>query len=124
MATYVGFNTINQYKKFTLTDAELIQRDLLNALNIQQGQLPGRPQYGTTVWSFMFENQSQETNQAVLQELQRVVAGDPRISIIDGRVYGQDNGLLIELDVIIVPSSEATVLSLFFNQETQVASLV
>ena len=124
MATYVGFNTINQYKKFTLTDAELIQRDLLNALNIQQGQLPGRQQYGTTVWSFMFENQSQETNQAVLQELQRVVAGDPRISIIDGRVYGQDNGLLIELDVIIVPSSEATVLSLFFNQETQVASLV
>ena len=124
MATFVGFNTINQYKKFTLTDVELVQRDLLNALNIQQGQLPGRPQYGTTIWSFMFENQSPETNEAVLQEIQRVAAGDPRIQILDGRVYGQDNGLLIEIDVMVVPASEATVLTLFFNQETQVASAV
>ena len=50
MATFVGFNTQGQYKKFTLIDAELIKRDLLNAFNIRQGQLPGRPSYGTVLW--------------------------------------------------------------------------
>ena len=61
MATFIGFNTQNQYKKFTLLDQELIKRDLLNGLNIRQGQLPGRPQYGTTMWDNLFENQN-ETN--------------------------------------------------------------
>jgi hypothetical protein len=29
MATFIGFNTIDQFKKFTLVDFELIKRDLL-----------------------------------------------------------------------------------------------
>jgi len=37
MSTFIGFNTQNQYKKFTLVDTELIKRDLLNAFNITQG---------------------------------------------------------------------------------------
>ena len=42
MTTFIGFNTIDQPKKFTLTDFDLVKRDLLNAFNIQQGQLVGR----------------------------------------------------------------------------------
>jgi phage baseplate assembly protein W len=60
MTTFIGFNTINQFGKFTLLDFELIKRDLANAFNIQQGTLPGRPGYGTTIWSLLFENQSAE----------------------------------------------------------------
>ena len=41
MPTFIGFNTINQNKKFTLVDFELIKRDLLNAFNIRQGELVG-----------------------------------------------------------------------------------
>ena len=57
MPTFIGFNTINQNKKFTLVDFELIKRDLLNAFNIRQGELVGRPAYGTSIWDFVFENQ-------------------------------------------------------------------
>lgn len=122
MPTFIGFNTINQFKKFTLTDYDLVKRDLLNALNIQQGQLPGRPGYGTIIWSFIFENQSPETSEAMLNEIQRVAAGDPRLSITDGRVYARDNGVLIELDVQIVPSTEAEQLSIFFDQASRRAT--
>ena len=62
MTTFIGYNTIDQYKKFTLVDFELIKRDLLNAFNIQQGQLVGRPGYGTVIWNYVFENQTQETD--------------------------------------------------------------
>ena len=79
MATFIGFNTIDQPKKFTLVDFDLIKRDLLNAFNIQQGQLVGRPGYGCAIWSFLFENQVQETEQAILREVQRVCGNDPRI---------------------------------------------
>jgi phage baseplate assembly protein W len=54
MTTFIGFNTINQNKYFTLTDFELIKRDLLNAFNIRQGELVGRPAYGTTLWDMLF----------------------------------------------------------------------
>ena len=57
MPTFIGFNTQDQYKKFTLLDEALVKRDLLNGLNIRQGQLPGRPQFGTTLWDNLFENQ-------------------------------------------------------------------
>jgi hypothetical protein len=81
MPAFIGFNTQGQYKKFTLTDAALIKRDLLNALNIRQGQIPGRPQVGTIIWDNLFENQSNETDQALINEIQRVAGGDPRLQI-------------------------------------------
>lgn len=124
MTTFIGFNTIDQYKKFTLVDFELIKRDLSNALNIQQGELPGRPGYGTTIWSYVFENQSPETDQAILTEIQRVAGGDPRIYISDANIYPQDNGLLIEILVQVVASSTAERLALFFDQTSRRASYI
>ena len=52
MTTFIGFNTINQNKKFTVVDFDLIKIDLLNAFNIRQGELVGRPGYGTVIWNY------------------------------------------------------------------------
>lgn len=124
MPTFIGFNTINQYKKFTLTDFELIKRDLSNALNIQQGELPGKPEYGTTIWSYLFENQTPDAMSSMLAEIQRVAGGDPRIYISDANIYPQENGVLIELQVQVVSSSTAERLAIFFDQQTRRASYI
>jgi phage baseplate assembly protein W len=124
MTTFIGFNTIDQYKKFTLVDFELIKRDLSNALNIQKGEMPGRPEYGTNLWTYVFENQSTNTTQDMLAELQRVAGGDPRLSLQDAQIYPQDNGIRIELFVRVVNSSETQLLSLFLNQETRRATFI
>jgi phage baseplate assembly protein W len=122
MSTFIGFNTQNQYKKFTLVDSELIKRDLLNAFNITQGQLPGRPGYGTILWSFLFENQDQTTMSQIIKEVQRVVGGDPRVNLIDAQIYPQQNGVLIELEVQFAPNSNAQLLSVFFDQQQRIAN--
>jgi len=124
MPTFIGFNTVNQYKKFTLTDFELIKRDLANAFNIQQGELPGRPEYGTTLWSFIFENQLELTQAQILEEVRRVASLDPRVAINDIAVYPQDNGMLIELQLQTVASADAQLLALFFDQTAQRATIV
>lgn len=124
MPTFIGFNTINQYKKFTLTDFELIKRDLANAFNIRQGELPGRPEYGTTLWSFIFENQLELTQTQIMEEIRRIISLDPRVSISDIAVYPQDNGMLIELSVQTVSSANAELLALFFDQTSQRATFV
>lgn len=122
MTTFVGFSTVNRPKKFTLTDFELIKQDLINAFNIPQGSLPGRPETGTVIWSFLFENQIEELQNNINAEIQRVVAQDPRITVTDLQVFPQQNGILIQLQVQTVQSTTAEILSLFFDLQQRRAS--
>jgi phage baseplate assembly protein W len=124
MATFIGFNTIDQNKKFTLVDFDLVKRDLLNAFNIRQGQVVGRPGYGTVLWDYVFENQTQETERGITSEIQRVAGGDPRIFVSSVELFPQENGMLIQLEITVVPSTDAERLSIFFDQTQRRASFV
>lgn len=122
--TFIGFNTINQVKKFTLTDFPLIKQDLLNAFNIRQGELPGRPEYGTLLWNFLFENQVEELQNAIVAEIQRVAGGDPRVFISDIQIFPQENGILIQIELTITPSTDASRLAIFFDIVYRRASFI
>jgi len=124
MATFIGYNSINQYKNYTLTDFDLIKRDLLNALNIRQGESPMRPLNGTNVWDYIFEPQSPETIRAIETEIQRVVGKDPRIQASSLAVYSKENGVLVELQVETVNGTGVQDLIVLFDQEAQFATYV
>jgi phage baseplate assembly protein W len=124
MPTFIGFNTIGQNKKFTAVDFDLIKIDLLNAFNIRQGELVGRPGYGTILWNYLFENQTSETQAAIYKEIQRICGGDPRVFISGIQVFPQQNGMLIQLGIAVVPSTQAQLLSIFFDQQQRTASYV
>jgi phage baseplate assembly protein W len=124
MATFIGFNTIGQNKNFTSVDFDLIKIDLLNAFNIRQGELVGRPSYGTLMWNYIFENQLPDTQTAIYNEVQRVCGGDPRIYVDNIYTYPQQNGMLIEIQLQTVATTDAQRLSIFFNQQQRSASYV
>lgn len=124
MTTFVGFNTIDQFKKFTLVDLDLIKRDLLNAFNIRQGQMIGRPGYGTVLWDYIFENQTQDTERNILSEIERVAGGDPRLYVNSIELFPQQNGLLIQMSIMPVPGQTAELLSIFFDQQSRSASYI
>ena len=122
MASIIGYSSVGRYKNYTLTDFELIKVDLLNALNIRQGEMPGRPDVGTSMWSLIFEPQNASTSKAIINELQRVVAQDPRIEISDINVFAQENGFLCELEVQTIAGQDANSLTVFFDNQTQRAA--
>ena len=122
--TVIGFNTQGQFKKFTLTGFELIKRDLLNAFNIRQGQLPGRPGYGTVLWDFLFEPQLEAVQREIEREVQRVAGQDPRIYINSTQAFPSGNGILIQIELEIVPSTDAERLAIFFDLEQRNATYV
>lgn len=124
MATFIGFNTQDQFKKFTLIDSDLVKRDLLNAFNVRQGQLVGRPEYGTSLWDNLFESQTSETEAAITREIERVAGGDPRIQISEIQLFSQLNGILIQVQIMIVPSTTSEQLSIFFDQQRRTASYI
>ena len=149
MPTYIGFSTINADKpkttnaipgldggtggitnpivfgkKFRMVDSQLVIQDLVNALNIPLGQKVGQPGYGTTLWSFIFEPNNFNTQQQIETEIRRVAGLDPRIQLNYVQVYPRDNGILVEVEMAVTPFNEALVLSVFFNQDTNQASIV
>ena len=148
MATYIGFSTINANKpqttqanagvdggtggivksqvfgkKYRTVDTPLVIQDFLNALNIQQGQKVGQPEYGTTLWSFVFEPNTLDVQTQLTNEIRRVASQDPRMLLNEVRAYPQENGILIEVQMSITPFNNATQLSVFFNNATNSAVL-
>jgi len=122
MATYYGFNTIDQNKKFRLEDYELVKRDVLNSLLIKQGEKPGRPDYGTNVWNIIFEPMTDSVMRDIEREIKRTVGQDPRIKIERLSVFPKENGVLIEIDVTVLSTTEAQRLTLFFDQNLNTVS--
>ena len=121
MAIYYGFNTIDQEKKFSLTDFGLVKRDLLNSLLIKPGEKLGNPQYGSKINTILFETQDAESFLAIEKELSRVIRQDPRIVLDDIQIYTKNNGILVELFIKVLPATEQQRLSLFFDRTTQTA---
>lgn len=146
MPQYIGFSTINANKpkstnipagiaggfggvvtpintgrKFRLVDEQLVLQDFINALNIQQGQKPGQPEYGTTLWSFVFEPNTADVQFQLENELKRVASLDPRLMLNEVKAFPQENGILIEIELAVVPFNNATVLNVFFDNLTNKA---
>ncbi len=121
MTTYIGYNTINQVKKFTLTDSELVKRDLLNSIMIREGEMPGRPEVGTNIWSYVFDPNTDDVIRKVKAEMQRLIDADPRIQAEEINVFAKEHNILIEMNVRILPSVDLEVINLIFDQNTNSA---
>ena len=146
MATsiYSGFSTIgakarsNKYESggliavapqktsstFKMTDQELVTRDLLNALNIKQGEKPGNPKYGTILQGFMFEPNLESVRSEMEQEIRRVIATDPRITLMSLSISPQDTQVLISMEVQYAPFQDTTSLTLGINKLSGLVSQV
>jgi len=84
----------------------------------------GRPGYGTLLWTYLFENQTPELQTAIYNEVQRVVAGDPRLYVNTVIMYPQTNGILLELNLQTVATTTPQILSIFFNESSRSASYI
>lgn len=117
-------NPVRVNKKFRLTDRDLVIRDLLNAFNIPQGQKPGNPSYGTTLWRYVFEPNTFDVRAQIEQELRRLIAQDPRLILNTLSVYPYENGVQIELELAINPFNQVERMSFLFDQNVGRASLL
>lgn len=123
-ATYKGFNTIDQYKKFRLTDIDLVKRDILNSLMIKQGEVPGRPTVGTIIWSIIFEPMAIEIEKAIVREITRVINQDPRVRIEEIIPFARENGVQVEISIRILPTTEKQRMAIFFDELLNTAILL
>lgn len=125
--TPTGYGTIgkssNSGKKFTVADVQLVVQDFINALNIPLGSKVGQPGYGTSIWNFIFEPNTVDVQNRLEAEIRRLVALDPRLDINTIKAFPQENGILLEVQVSVVPFNNPLTLNVFFNQQTTKATI-
>ena len=92
-------------------------------MNIQQGQKVGKPEYGTTLWSFVFEPNTSDVQTQLTDEIRRVASQDPRMILNTVNAFPQENGILIEVEMAIAPFNNAFALNVFFDNATNLAVL-
>lgn len=148
MPTYIGFSTLyaNQPKttnatdgiaggpggirkniipgkKYRMVDEQLVLQDFINALNIRQGEKVGQPEYGTTLWTFVFEPNVSDSQFKLEQEIRRVASLDPRLQLNYVKAFPNENGILIECELAISPFNNAKIFNIFLSQGLNQASL-
>lgn len=115
---YKGFSTINRIKKFRVTDVDLVKQDLLNHFSIRKGEKLMQPNFGSIIWSLLFEPMDDQINQMIVDDVKRIVGYEPRLGLQNITVLTQEHGLQIELDLVFIPTNQVTNLNLQFDSNT------
>jgi phage baseplate assembly protein W len=128
MALYRGFSTVNELsqKKFVLTDYELVKQDLLNSFNTRKGSRLMQPQEGCIVWELMYEPLTEDTKQAMVENLVYIISQDPRLQLVDVTVIDQtdNNSITVELAVNTVAGDQTQVMRVLFDERGTASELI
>lgn len=116
---YRGFSTINQSKKFRLTDLELVKRDLLNHFAVRKGEKLMQPNFGSIIWDMLFEPLTVETQDIIVNDIKRIVNYDPRISVSNVLVDAFDYGLQVQIELVYLPANYSDRLILKFDNQSR-----
>lgn len=116
MALYIGYSTIDQNKSVTLTDADLIKRDLINHFYIRRGEKLMNPNFGTIIWDSLFEPFTEQLKVAIIDDVTRIARYDPRLRVDQILVDQYEHGILIELRLEYVSTNELETLKLIFDR--------
>jgi len=117
---FVGFNTVGQPNPpYSLTDIEIVKRDILNQFATPMGTRLMLPGFGTNIYSYLFDPFDDYTKNLIIQDAVNVVESDPRVQMVDINVTQTDQALTINLVLLYVPQAITTSLFVSFSLTNQ-----
>ena len=118
MALYRGYNTVgNKTNSVSLTDAELIKRDLINHFYIRRGEKLMNPDFGTIIWDSLYDPFTETLRNAIVEDVTRIANYDPRLKVESVMVDQYEQGLILELRLIYSNTNELETLQLTFDRD-------
>jgi phage baseplate assembly protein W len=119
MATYKGFNTQGQSKKFRITDADLIKRDLMNHFSIRKGEKLMQPNFGSIIWGMLFEPLTNEVKAEIVKDITTIINYDPRVNVESVDVTQYDHGIQVAVGLTYINNNQSDLLYMNFNGNSQ-----
>lgn len=115
--TYKGFNSRNLDSKFKQYDIDLIKQDLLNHFNIRKGEKLQNPEFGTIIWSMLFEPMNDENLRLIARDVEEIINRDPRTEAENVTVEGTEYGVRISATLRYIPLDYTEQLAIDFDKQ-------
>lgn len=117
---YIGFSTVDQLgPPYTLTDIELVKRDLLNTFQTHRGERVMRPHYGTVIYDYLMEPFDEITREAILEDVRRIIDDEPRVELVNLDVNELEQVLRIDIVLNFAPQDVVDVLRIQYDRRNQ-----
>jgi len=114
---YRGFSTINsKSENFNLYDFYLIQQDILNHFNTRQGERLMNPEFGCVIWDFLYEPLTAEVQNAIIENVNRIINYDPRVQANQVMVTSYESGIQLECVLTYLPYNVSQAMQVRFDQ--------
>lgn len=103
---YKGFSTQDWRKRrtFSLSNVDLVKRDLLNHIYTIKGERVMMPNFGTRIPLLAFEPNDEHTRKIVEEDLNFVFKYDPRVKVLGLNVLSlpDNNAIIAVADLLYV----------------------
>lgn len=120
---YRGFSTVADSKSFSLYDFELIKQDLINHFHIRQTEKLSDPEFGTIIWDILYEPFTVEVQEAIIEDVTRIINYDPRIQAQNIEIDTYEQGIQIECSITVLPFDITDQLRFRFDKENGLLQL-
>ncbi len=117
--TFIGYSTSSERtakRKWVLTDIDLIKQDLLNHFHTKKGERVMRPEFGSSLWEYIMEPNT-DTNRALIEdEVRRVVSLDSRLQLEKIDLYIKNHTVIVQVVLLLRPFNTVETLELTFEK--------
>ena len=103
----------NSFQQF---DVSLIKQNLLNHLNIRQGEKLSDPRFGCIIWDALYEPLTAQLKDAITANVTNIVNYDPRTRAAGVQVSEYESGLQIECTLMYLDYNISEQLKLQFDK--------
>ena len=119
-SNFIGFSTIDKRKPpFTLTDFELIKRDLLNHFSTRKGERMMLPEFGTIIYDLLMDPLDTTTKELIIEDATRIIEEEPRVAMDGMKLSEQDQVILLETQLTYLPNGVTEPLAVQFDIDIQ-----
>lgn len=117
---FIGFSTQEMQGKrgWSVSDIELIKRDLLNQFYTRKGERVMLPTYGTIIWDMLFEPFTDSVKATIVSDVKNVVKSDPRVNLLGVNVTTSAHGIMVAIELKYVPYDSIGTFSLEFDRRS------
>lgn len=117
---FIGFSTQEMEGKrgWSVSDIQLIKRDLLNHFHTRKGERLMLPTFGTIIWDMLFEPFTESVKAAIVADVKRVVRSEPRVALQGVNVSTSAHGITIAIELKYVPYDSIGTFSMEFDRRS------
>lgn len=121
---FKGFSTIPDGKNvltrnWTLTDLELVKRDILNQFMTVKGERVMMPTYGSIIWNLLFEQMSNTLVDQMVEDAKKIIKSDSRVEMDNISVRQFENGVILNIRIFYKPWGVYDNFSVEFDKRTK-----